>query len=379
VARVHLEDGVAGLPRAEWNALVGDGSPFLEWDWLASLEEADTLGAERGWLARPLLLREADRIVAAAPLYVKTHSEGEFVFDGGWADAATRAGIDYYPKLLVGVPFTPVGGARLLVAPGEDVAARRLELVKALRDLCAANHFSGIHANFCLPEEIAVLESLHFQARLGLQYHWSNRGWNSFEDYLAAFRSKRRNQVRRERRSVAEAGIEVEVFVGRDIPDRLCETMYRFYLATIESRYWGRQYLNRGLFELLFERYRERLVLVVASLGDEPIAGTFNVAKQGVLYGRYWGALRSVRNLHFEVCYYRAIEYCIEAGFHRFEPGAGGDYKQLRGFDAQPTWSAHFLADPRLAEAVGRFLDAERAQAHSEIDWLRSRSALKPQ
>ena len=155
--------------------------------------------------------------------------------------------------------------------------------------------------------------------------------------------------------------------------------MYRFYLATIESRYWGRQYLNRGLFELLFERYRERLVLVVASLGDEPIAGTFNVAKQGVLYGRYWGALRSVRNLHFEVCYYRAIEYWIEAGFHRFEPGAGGDYKQLRGFDAQPTWSAHFLADPRLAEAVGRFLDAERAQAQSEIDWLRSRSALKPQ
>ena len=376
VTTVALEEGIADIPREEWNALVGEDSPFLAWEWLASLEEAGTLGSETGWLAHPLTVRDEGKLVAAAPLYVKGHSEGEFVFDWSWADAAERAGIAYYPKLLVGVPFTPVTGRRLLVAPGADREALQASLADGLRRLCVANGMSGVHANFCLPEEVDALEGETFLRRVGIQYHWKNRGYASFEEYLGDFRSKRRNQIRRERRELSREDVSVDVYAGDAIPD-LCEPVYRFYLATIQNRYWGRQYLNRALFEKLWERFRHRMVLVVASHRGEPIAGTFNVAKNGVLYGRYWGALHDIRFLHFEVCYYRAIEYCIENGFQRFEPGAGGDYKQLRGFDAQATYSAHFLADPRLSQAVQRFLEAEREQAENNIEWLTEHSALK--
>ena len=374
---VALEDGIAQIPREEWDALVGDDSPFVEWDWLASLEEAATVNRETGWVPRPLTIRENGQLIAAAPLYVKSHSEGEFVFDWSWADAAQRAGLSYYPKLLVGVPFTPVGGGRLLVSPDQDQPALQLQLAKALRTLCLGNEMSGVHANFCLPGELERFEEAGFMKRVGIQYHWHNQGYDSFEAYLERFRSKRRNQIRRERRELEREGIEVEVLSGDAITQSLCEPMFRFYLSTIKSRYWGRQYLNRELFERLWERFRHRMVLIVAKKDGELLAGTWNVAKGGVLYGRYWGAFREVRFLHFEVCYYKAIEYCIAEGFSRFEPGAGGEYKQLRGFDAQPTYSAHFLADPRLAEAVGRFLEAERDQAQHSIDWLSQHSALK--
>ena len=378
MAEVALEDGISHIPREAWNALVGDDSPFLEWDWLASLEDAQTLHSETGWLPRPLTIREEGQLVAAAPLYVKGHSEGEFVFDWSWADAAQRAGLPYYPKLLVGVPFTPVAGGRLLVAPQCDRASLQRQLAEALKKLCLGNQMSGVHANFCRAEELEVLEAAGFMPRTGIQYHWHNPGYGSFEDYLERFRSKRRNQIRRERRQLEREDVAIEVVAGDEIPDSLCDPMYRCYLQTIESRYWGRQYLNQDLFERLWERFRDRMVLVVARRGEEVLAGTWNVAKQGVLYGRYWGALQEVRFLHFEVCYYKAIEYCIERGFERFEPGAGGDYKQLRGFDAQPTYSAHFLADPRLSEAVGRFLEGERDQAEHNIAWLHEHSALKP-
>ncbi len=374
---IELADGVASLPRQEWNALVGEGSPFLEWEWLASLEEAGTVGDDSGWHARPLVAREGGRLVAACPLYLKDHSEGEFVFDMGWADAALRAGIRYYPKVLVGIPFTPVTGARFLVAPTGDRAAWEKRLATALRELCLGNELSSVHVNFCHKSELDALTATGFLPRMGIQYHWHNQGYDSFDDYLARFRSKRRNQIRRERREMERQGVVIETHVGAAIEDDLFEPMYDFYLSTIRRRPWGRQYLNRPFFELLRSRFRERLVFVVALYDGKPIAGTLNVAKGDTLYGRYWGALRSVRHLHFNVCYYQAVEYCIDAGLSRFEPGAGGDYKQMRGFDAQPTWSGHFLAEPRLASAVAKFLEAERAEARETIDWLREASALK--
>ncbi|MEE8582156.1 MAG: GNAT family N-acetyltransferase [Myxococcota bacterium] len=374
---IELADGVASLPRQEWNALVGEGSPFLEWEWLASLEEAGTVGDDSGWHARPLVAREGGRLVAACPLYLKDHSEGEFVFDMGWADAALRAGIRYYPKVLVGIPFTPVTGARFLVAPTGDRAAWEKRLATALRELCLDNELSGVHVNFCHKSELDALTATGFLPRMGIQYHWHNQGYDSFDDYLARFRSKRRNQIRRERREMERQGVVIETRVGAAIEDDLFEPMYDFYLSTIRRRPWGRQYLNRPFFELLRSRFRERLVFVVAFYDGKPIAGTLNVAKGDTLYGRYWGALRSVRHLHFNVCYYQAVEYCIDAGLSRFEPGAGGDYKQMRGFDAQPTWSGHFLAEPRLASAVAKFLEVERAEARETIDWLREASALK--
>ena len=377
VAEMKLEEGIAKIPREEWNALVGEDSPFLEWDWLACLEEAGTLGRENGWLSSPLTVREEGRLIAAAPLYIKGHSEGEFVFDWGWAEAAERAGIRYYPKLLVGVPFTPVTGARLLVAPGENRGAWQRRMADGLHKLCLANELSSAHVNFCHETELAALESAGFRTRIGIQYHWKNSGYSCFDDYLADFRSKRRNQIRRERRELAAANVRIEAFTGEEIPESLFPAAFRFYLATIQNRYWGRQYLNADFFELLRERFRDRLVFIVAFQDDEPIAGTINVTKGDALYGRYWGATRSVRFLHFNVCYYAAVEYCIRHGLQRFEPGAGGDYKQVRGFDAQPTYSAHFVADPRLADAIGEFLAAERAQAGESLDWLSEHSALK--
>jgi uncharacterized protein len=378
MVEVETLSGVRELPAEEWNSLVGDESPFLEWEWLASLEDAGCVGGASGWSPRPLVVRDRGRLVAAVPLYVKTHSEGEFVFDWGWADAAERAGIPYYPKLLVGVPFTPVTGARFLVAPGERRAEWVARLGAALVELCRESDLSGVHVNFCREDEVAALREIGFELRVGVQYHWKNAGYASIDDWLARFRSKRRNQIRRERREVVESGVRVEMLEGEAIPDALFEPMFRFYLATVRGRAWGRQYLNRKLFALLRERFRGRLRFVVASAGDEPIAGTFNVAKGDALYGRYWGAIRDVRNLHFEVCYYAAVEHCIARGLARFEPGAGGDYKQARGFDGEPTYSLHWLAEPRLRAAVARFLADERERAQGGIAWLREHSALKP-
>ncbi len=374
---LELAEGVASIPAKDWNALVRDESPFLEWEWLASLERAGAVGNQTGWQARPVIARDGDRILAACPLYLKQHSEGEFVFDWSWADASQRAGIDYYPKMLVAIPFTPVTGARILVAESEDRERWISLLGEALRQTCISNDFSGIHINFCHEDELDGLEALGYQVRLGFQYQWVNQQYESFDEYLGRFRSKRRNQIRRERKELDRQGVVVETFVGHDIPDRLFEAMYEFYEATIQSHYWGRQYLNFPLFELLRDNFRERLVFIVARQGKEWIAGTFNVSKGDTLYGRYWGATRPLRHLHFNVCYYAAIEHCIRSGLQRFEPGAGGPYKQLRGFDPQPTRSAHFLRDPRLNHAVERFLEAERSEVAETIDWYRERSALK--
>jgi predicted N-acyltransferase len=375
--KIELLDGVSAIPREEWNALAAGESPFLDWDWLASLEEAETVGPGTGWLAKPLVARDGDRLVAACPLYVKSHSEGEFVFDWGWADAAERSGIRYYPKLLVGVPFTPVTGARFLVAPGEDQAEWIRRLGAALREICDANEFSGVHVNFLREHEAEALRETGYLLRIGFQYHWQNEDFGGFDDYLARFRSKRRNQIKRERREMGERGVHIQALTGDAIDDSLFDPMFRFYRATVDEHFYGRPYLNGRFFELLRQRFKHRLCFVVARQDGEAIAGTVNVEKDGVLYGRYWGASLPLRHLHFNVCYYAAIEHCIEAGIGRFEPGAGGDYKYLRGFDARPTYSLHYLREPRLAEAVGRFLAAERAQATDVIDTLRDQSVLK--
>jgi len=376
--QIELADGVRALDRTQWNELVRGGSPFLEWDWLASLEQAGCVGEGTGWDARPLVVLESGRLVAACPLYVKSHSEGEFVFDWGWADAAERAGIRYYPKLLVGVPFTPAAGRRLLCRDEETRDRYGPILARALQEICDNNELSSVHVNFCREDEADLLAGEGYLKRVGIQYHWLNDGYGDFEDYLARLRSKRRNQIRRERREIERQGVRVATLAGAEIGDELFEPMYRFYLSTIQARMWGRQYLNPEFFELLRERFRDRLVFVVAFRGDEPIAGAFNVANDNTLYGRYWGASEYVRNLHFEVCYYAGIAYCIEHGLERFEPGAGGEYKQVRGFDAQPTWSSHFLSDPRLRAAIDRFLVAERSEADDAIEFLHERSALKP-
>ena len=377
VADLELLEGIAQLPADEWNALVGPGSPFLEWEWLASLEESGVVGGHTGWTPRPLVAREDGRLVAVVPLYVKLDSQGEFVFDWSWADAAERAGIRYYPKLLVGVPFTPVAGARILVREDADRAPWTQRMGRALRELCDQNQLSSVHVNFCRPDEVDALRAAGFDLRIGVQYQWRNEGYRDLADYLARFRSKRRNQIQRELRTLGEQGIRIDVLEGDRIPDAIFPAMERFYRATLDKKVYGRAYLNAAFFDLVRQRFRHRLCFMVAMAGDEPIAGTFNVQKEGVLYGRYWGCDRELRHLHFNVAYYAAIEHCIRSGLSRFEPGAGGEFKRSRGFDAQPTWSMHYIRDSRFERAIARFLEQERAEANEALAWYGEHSALK--
>jgi predicted N-acyltransferase len=376
--RVEVKDSLTDVDPATWDALVGDASPFLEWAWLASLEASGCVGRETGWLPQHLTLWDGATLVGACPLYVKGHSDGEFVFDHGWAAAAARGGIRYYPKLLVAVPFTPATGQRFLARREVDGASVAHVLGRALRDICAESGLSSAHVNFCLPAEAAALQTLGFVRRTGYQFQWRNPGgWRCFDDYLAAFRSKRRIQIKRERRELAAQGIEITASTGEAIDDGLFEPMYRLYTSTVDKYYWGRQYLNRELFELLRSRWKARLCFLVARRRGEIVAATFNVRKGDVLYGRYWGTFEELRYLHFNVCYYATIDYCLREGIERFEPGAGGEFKYLRGFDAQVTESMHYIADERLARAVDRYLEDERAAVAGEVTWLGERRPLK--
>ncbi|HXQ21128.1 MAG TPA: GNAT family N-acetyltransferase [Candidatus Acidoferrales bacterium] len=370
-------NGLSDIDPTAWDALVGDGSPFLEWGWLASLEDSGCVRADTGWLPQHLTLWDGARLIGACPLYVKGHSQGEFVFDHGWADAAQRAGIRYYPKLLVAVPFTPATGARFLTQPDADRPALMQTLGNALKEICSANGLSTAHVNFCVADEVEALGALGFDRRSGYQFQWINPGWRTFDDYLAAFRSKRRIQIRRERRELESQGVEITVHAGDAIADDLFAAMFRLYKSTIDKLYWGRQYLNAELFDLLRRRWKRRLCFFVARRKGTIVAGTFTVRKGGVLYGRYWGAFEELRYLHFNVCYYAAIEHCLREGVTRFEPGAGGEFKHLRGFDAQPTVSMHYIADPRFARAVRDYLAKERTAVAHEIEWLDEQSPLK--
>jgi predicted N-acyltransferase len=375
--QVRIVNDISTLERAQWDALVGAESPFLEHDWLASLEEAGCVRPERGWAPHHIAVEEDGRLIAACPLYLKGHSEGEFVFDYEWAHAAMSAGIEYYPKLLVAVPFTPANGIRFLTVPG----ARRPELIRimgeVLKHVCEQNGLSSIHVNFCRPDEVEALRALGFLERVGLQYHWENHGYASFEDYLGAFRSKRRTKIRHERKELAAQAVEVRALTGDEIPDALVPTMYRLYKEHIDKLYWGRLYLNPEFFALAARRFRRNLCFVVAERDGQVIAGTFNVQKAGVFYGRYWGAFEEVPFLHFNVCYYAAIEHCIVHGLRRMEPGAGGDFKRLRGFDPRPTHSMHFFAQSNLRDAVARHLAHERERMGLIIDHLNEQSELK--
>jgi predicted N-acyltransferase len=375
--QVKVLQGMREVRQDQWDVLVGEGSPFLEWDWLASMEEARCVTSRTGWQPQHLAVFEDGQLIAACPLYLKGNSMGEFVFDHSWADAAERAGISYYPKLLVAAPFTPATGVRFLTAPGADRAALIRLLGQTLQEVCRQNEISSVHVNFCLEDETEALAQLGYLKRVGLQYQWLNHGYRVFEDYLAHFRTKRRNQIKREIREMDEQGVEIEVLSGEAIPDELLPRMYALYKAHIDKLYWGRQYLQPRFFELLGQRFKRNLCFVVARYQGDIIAGTFNVQKNGVFYGRYWGAFRELRHLHFNVCYYAAIGHCIRNSFVRFEPGAGGDFKRLRGFDPQPTVSMHFFADQRLAAAVERYLERERAQIHRTIDYLQEESELK--
>jgi uncharacterized protein len=378
---VEIAEGIEKVPRETWDALLApDDSPFVEWDWLRAMEHSGCAVRKTGWAPYHLLIRDRARkkTVAACPLYLKTHSMGEFVFDHGWADAAERAGIRYFPKLMVGVPFTPHTGRRILTAPGANRAALINLVGHALMTICAENKLSSVHVNFCEPEEAAALAPLGFLERLGYQYHWRNAGFNTFDDYLMRLKHKRRTAVRHERNSLVEQGIEIRVAAGETIPDAMFPQMFQIYLSTIEKLYWGRQYLNEDFFDLLRDHFKRNVAFIGAYRGKKLVAGAINLQKAGVLYGRYWGCFQEHRFLHFNVCYYAGIEHAIANGIQRYEPGAGGEYKWLRGFDPALTRSVHFVAHAGLRKAIGDFLKRERREVERWIETGSEHSQLKP-
>lgn len=375
--RIRVVRKLGDVSRDDWDGLVGEESPFIKWDWLDSLEQTGCVTEETGWLPHHLLVERAGRLVALCPMYLKLHSMGEFVFDYEWADAAYRLGIQYYPKMLVGVPFTPVNGQRFVTSADEDRKALITLMGQALAKVAKDNQISSVHVNFCLEDERAALESVGFLSRSGLQFHWQNKGCRSFDDYLDSFRSDRRNKIKRERREIMQQGICIRPLEGGDVKPVHMRTMFKLYKRHVDQLYYGRQYLTREFFDEIQRRFAKHLCLMLAEQDGRVIAGTFNVRDHKAMYGRYWGSFEERPFLHFNVCYYSAIEHCIRLGLERFEAGAGGSFKQFRGLDPQPTSSMHYFVDGKFRRAVQRYLEEEQHIVRQKRKILLDQSQLK--
>jgi uncharacterized protein len=360
VSRARLLGSIAEVEASEWNALVGsDAQPFLRHEFLLSLEEAGCTTAKTGWAPEHVIARDAQgRLAGAVPLYRKSHSRGEFVFDFSWANAYAQHGLRYYPKLISAVPFTPVSGPRLLLAPALDAQATRAALIRAVAEHARAERLSSWHVLFPTEAELADLTGGGLIARRDCQFHWFNRGYESFEAFLATFTAEKRKKAKRERRRVAEAGIVFDTRSGADMDEALWDTVYEFYADTF-YRHGHEPYLNLKFFKLIGAAMPERLMLKIARQGATPIALAIFFVGDDALYGRYWGAGGNYHSLHFETCYYQGIEYCIEKGLSRFEPGTQGEHKVPRGFVPALTSSAHFIADERFAAAIRDFAARE--------------------
>jgi len=361
-SQVRVLEAIRDVPQRAWDALVPpEGVPFLEWAWIDALESSGCASPRTGWHPRHLTLWRGNTLVAAAPAYQKDHGQGEFVLDGSWATAGERLGLRYYPKLVLGVPLTPVTGPRVLVAPGEDRAARTRELLRAAVEGARSAGLSSVHALFPREAELELLEAEGFAIRLGVQYHWRNRGYRTYEDFLARFRSRRRHQLRRERKAATAQGLQLQTLRADQLSAVDPDDAFRLYQATVDRHVWAYRYLNRTFFERVLASFRHRVEVVEARRGGQLVAGTFNLASERVLYGRYWGAFEAIPFLHFHACLYHPVEECIALGRERFEPGAGGDHKLVRGFEPTLTYSAHWIGHPGLDRAVRAFLEAERA------------------
>jgi len=379
--RIRVVDGLAAVSAAAWDGCAspipqgGDGSvpavdnsvddcafnPFTSHAFLSALEDSKSVGARTGWQPRHLLAETpAGALVATAPCYVKSHSRGEYVFDRGWAEAYERAGGEYYPKLQVSVPFTPATGRRLLVAPSPHAAALRQALGRGLIHLCKHDDVSGVHVTFATEAECDALGEIGFLRRTDQQFHWQNAGYATFDDFLAALASRKRKTIRRERQDGLANGITVHWLTGSDLTEDAWDAFFAFYMET-GSRKWGRPYLTREFYSLVGERMADRILLVMAKRAGRWIAGAINFIGSHTLFGRHWGAIEHHPFLHFELCYYQAIDYAIAHKLPRVEAGAQGEHKIARGYMPVTTHSAHYIADPALRRAIADYLARERA------------------
>jgi uncharacterized protein len=362
---LRIGTGVADVSAAAWDALHDGGNPFVTHAFLSLLETSGSVGPGTGWQAAPLLVEDGGgALLAAAPAYVKGHSQGEYVFDHSWADAWARAGGDYYPKLQIAVPFTPVPGPRLL---GHDADALSL-LLQGAESIVRGNGLSSAHATFIAPDQLPRFTAAGWLPRRDIQFHFTNDGYASFDEFLATLTAQRRKQLRKER-ARAQAGLRIENRSGSTITPADWDAMWHFYQDT-GARKWGQPYLTRAAFALMAERMADQIILSLAYDGDMALAGAMHFVGRDTLYGRYWGARADVPFLHFELCYYQAIELAIARGLRTVEAGAQGGHKLARGYAPVATWSAHYIADPNFRRAVADFLERERAAEEVEADWL---------
>ena len=379
VLRVRALAGLKEIGAAAWDACAtsaetlsaGDETfnPFVTHAFLSALEESGCVSRKTGWMPLHVTVERGETLIGAAPCYLKSHSQGEYVFDHGWADALERAGGRYYPKLQVSVPFTPVTGPRFLIAPGEEPDAAVSGIVAGLRALRSETKASSIHVTFMREREWAQAGELGFLQRTDQQFHWENAGYATFEDFLGALASRKRKAIRRERRDALQDGIVIERLTGSDLTEAHWDAFHDFYVDTGERK-WGSPYLNRRFFSLIAERMPERILLVMAKRAGRYIAGAINFIGDVALYGRNWGCVEDVPFLHFEVCYYQAIEFAIERGLKRVEAGAQGEHKLARGYRPVLMHSAHDIAEPSFRRAVADYLRRERAHVESAVDVL---------
>jgi len=371
----RMAGAVGELPAGEWDALSADdggcGNPFVSHAFLSALEDSGSVGPGTGWQPAPLVIEDDGRLVAALPAYLKGHSQGEYVFDHAWADAWERAGGRYYPKLQIAVPFTPATGPRLLTAQ-QPLAAPLLDFAERFAE---ANALSSIHATFLEPDQVPLFEAAGWLLRHDLQFHWTNRGYASFDDFLDSLASRKRKAIRKER-AAAHEGVSIKRLIGPELRSEHWDAFWVFYQDT-GSRKWGSPYLTRAAFDLLGERMADRILLVMAYDGPQPIAGALNFIGSDALYGRYWGCTQDRRFLHFELCYYQAIEAAIELGLGRVEAGAQGQHKIARGYEPVQTTSAHWIADPGFRKAVAEFLEREREGVAHDAQWLGERTPFR--
>ncbi len=377
--RFRVIDAIGSIPERAWDALLDDAcTPFQKHRWLHAMELEGCAVEATGWHPRHLTLWRGATLVAAAPAYLREDSQGEFVFDHGWANAAQRAGIRYYPKLVLAVPFTPATGRRVLVAPGEDRAALGRAIFEGAVALARAERLSSIHVLFPTRAEAELAEAAGAMTRQGVQYHWENQGYRDYDEFLARFDSKRRSQLRREARAADEQGITLRTRRGAALGEADAALAYQLYLSTVEKFSWGRRYLNEGFFRRVLREFGEHIELVEAREGDAVVAGAINVASATHLYGRYWGCFEERPFLHFNVCYYHSIRDCIARGVQRFEGGAGGEHKVSRGFEPSVTYSSHWVFHPGLDRAVREFVGRESAAIEAALPSMRAAAGLRP-
>jgi predicted N-acyltransferase len=371
---LRVLDSVADVPASDWDALFAHeparATPFVRHAWLRALEDSGAAAPRTGWTSRHLTLWRAGRLVAAAPAWAKEGSDGDFSRDWHWADAAARAGIPYYPKLVLGVPFTPATGRRILVAAGEERAPLVALVVRRALDLCAGERLRSVHALFPAEDEARELEAAGLALRLDFQYHWRNAGYRTFDDFLARFPSKRRNAIRRERAALLQQGIAVRTVRGEELRRGIsawARQVAALHGATVDRMTFGRRWVGRGFYERVLAAMPEAIEVVEARREGRLIAMAFNVAGSERLYGRYWGCSEDHPFLHFNVCLYHSIDECIRQGTQVFEGGAGGDHKLARGFDPAETWSAHAFLDARLDVPVRRALEEELEERRQAV------------